>query len=83
MDLDAIGREVDRNYDFFQRHVAQHIAAHRGEFALVRNCEIVGFFNDPGKAAERGASQFADQLFSIQEVTDRPIDLGLYSYAPN
>ena len=83
MDIEAIGHEVDRNYDFFQRQVAQHIAERRGQFALVRNCKIVGFFDDPGKAAEQGAAQFNDQVFSIQEVTDRPIDLGLYSYAAN
>lgn len=81
MDLARISSEVDRNYDFFQRNLAKFISEHRGEYALIRDRKIIDFFDDPGKAASLGSSRFADQIFSIQEVTDTPIDLGLYAYA--
>lgn len=81
MDHARISAEVDRNYDFFQRNIARFIADHRGQYALIRKLKIIDFFDDPGKAALLGSSQFPDQVFSIQEVTDAPIDLGLYAYA--
>ena len=83
MDLEKISIEVDRNYDFFQRNLARYVGEHRGQYALVRNRRVIEFFDDPGEAAREGSSRFPDQIFSIQEVTDAPIDLGLYSYASN
>lgn len=83
MNLQEISREVDANYDFFQRQLADHIESHRGEFALIRRRKIIGFFDDAQSAEERGVACYPDQIFSIQEVTDEPIDLGFYSYAAN
>lgn len=83
MDLDKISVEVDRNYDYFQRNLSRYVGEHRGQYALVRSRKVIEFFNDPGEAAREGSSRFPDQIFSIQEVTDAPIDLGLYSYASN
>jgi hypothetical protein len=83
VDLAKISVEVDRNYDFFQRNIARYVPEHRGEFALIRGRKVIEFFDDPGEAASEGSRRFPDQIFSIQEVTDAPIDLGLYSYAGN
>ncbi len=83
VDLARISTEVDRNYDFFQRNIARFIEAHRGQFALIRNRKVIDFFDDPGEAASLGSTRFPDQIFSIQEVTDASIDLGLYAYASN
>ena len=83
MDLAKISNEVDRNYDYFQRNIARFIRGHRGQYALIRDREVIDFFDDPGEAASEGAKRFPDQIFSIQEVTDAPIDLGMYSYAGN
>ncbi len=78
---DALNREVDQNYDHFQRNVSAYIPGEVGRYALIRHREIIGFFDDPGAAAREGANRFPDDLFSIHEVTDAPIDLGLYTYA--
>ena len=83
MDGEALSREVDRNYDYFQRNIASYLPGERGRFALIRHRQIVGFYDDPGEAAREGSTRFPDEIFSIQEVTDAPIDLGLYSYASN
>ncbi len=83
VDLAKISNEVDRNYDYFQRNIARFIRSHRGQYALIRDRKVVDFFDDPGDAASKGALRFPDQIFSIQEVTDAPIDLGLYTYADN
>lgn len=72
--------EVDRNYDVFMRILSSLLPEHRDEFALMRDGEIVGFFKKPGDANRAGVETFPDGIFSIQEVTDEPIDLGFWSH---
>ncbi len=81
--VDKRETEIDRNYDFFQRTVATFLAERRGQFALLRARKIVGFFTGPGEAYREGLAQFPDELFSVQEVEDRPAEMGLMSFALN
>ena len=71
---------MDHNFDVFQRVLSALIVDHRDQFALMREGEIVGFFDKPGDANRAGMDRFPDQIFSIQEVTDEPIDLGFFSH---
>lgn len=73
--------EIDENYDFFQRSLGSLIQHHRGEFALLKNRRIVGLFQGPGEAYRAGLAQFPDEVFSVQEVEDRPAEMGLTSLA--
>lgn len=76
--------EVDRNYDQFMRILGGLLPEHRNQLALMRDGEIVEFFDKPGDAYRAGVERFPDGVFSIQEVTDEPIDLGFWSHvAPN
>ena len=72
--------EVDRNYDEFMRMLAGLLAEHRDQLALMRDGEIVGFYESPRKALEAATERFPDGIFSLQEVTDEPIDLGFWSH---
>lgn len=72
--------EVDRNYDAFVRSLGTILPRHRGEYALMRHGKIVDYFDRPGSANVAGCERFADGVFSIQEVTDEPIDLGFWSH---
>lgn len=73
--------EVTRNYTAFVQKLPEIVASHRGKFALMRNAEIVEFFDTAADAFRAGQKIFRDQPFSIQEVTDVPIDLGFFSHA--
>lgn len=73
-------REVDRNYDFFMRHLREYLDAHRDQYALLKSASVVEFFAKPGDAYREGLRRFPDRIFSIQEVTDEPIDLGFFSH---
>jgi hypothetical protein len=46
----------------------------------MRDGEVVGFFDTPREALKAAAEKFSDGIFSIQEVTDEPIDLGFWSH---
>jgi hypothetical protein len=80
MDQARQKQEVDRNYDVFMRMLRSLLPEHRDEYALMRDGKIVAFFVKPGDAYRTGVDNFADGIFSIQEVTDEPIDLGFWSH---
>ena len=81
MDLARQRAEVDRNYDAFVRMLSGIVNQHRDQMALMRDGAVVGFFDTPGEANRAGLHRFPDGVFSIQEVTDEPIDLGFWSHA--
>ncbi len=80
MDAARQKEEVDRNYDAFMRVLSTLLPEHRDKWALMRGGEIVGLFVKPGDANRAGVDQYPDGIFSIQEVTDEPIDLGFWSH---
>jgi hypothetical protein len=80
MDTDRLAEEVDRNFDYFQRHVANWMGDHAGEYAVLRSQKVIDFFRTVGEAYRNAVEQFPDHLFSIQEVTNEPIDLGVFSH---
>jgi hypothetical protein len=73
-------QEVDRNYDAFNRVLGSILEEHRDQLALMRDGLIVGYFQTPKEALRAAYERFPDGIFSIQEVTDEPIDLGFWSH---
>ena len=74
-------REIDANYDFLQRQLATVLPERRGQYALIKSCRFEGFYDKPGEAYREALARFDDELFSIQEVTDQPLQLGFFSLA--
>ena len=74
--------EVDGNFEMFQSILPTAMDTHRGEYALLRHRKVEGYYPSLRAALDAGRA-FADRLFSVQEVTDRPADLGLFSHANN
>ena len=79
--MTTIRSEIDSNFDAFQRQLHASLATHRGEYALMREGGIIAFFDRPGDALVSGNQRFSDGIFSIHEVNDEPIDLGVWSHA--
>ena len=79
----AVAREaeIEQNYQFFQGRVGELIKDHAGEFAVLKNREIIKLCDTVAEAIAVGYSQDESGLFSIQEVTDEPLDLGFFSHA--
>lgn len=72
--------QVDENYDAFVRILGSLLGEHRDQLALMRDGRVAGFFDSPREALEAATMKFPDGIFSIQEVTDEPIDLGFWSH---
>lgn len=73
--------EVRKNYEVFQRLLPELLVSHKGKFALMHEGTVVEYFDTPGDAYRAGQKLYPDGLFSIQEVTASPVDLGFFSYA--
>jgi hypothetical protein len=80
MDVERQRQQVDLNYDVFMRMLGALLPEHRDQLALMRDGDIVGYFTTPREALQAATERFSDGIFSIQEVTDEPIDLGFWSH---
>lgn len=74
-------KEVDENLEYFVSQLPALSQTNFGKFALLRHRAITDFFSTPEDAVKAGASLYPDGVFSIQQVTDVPIDLGFFSHA--
>jgi hypothetical protein len=73
--------EIDENLDFFTKELPKISSSHLGKVALIRHKSIIGYFDTVVDAVGTGNKLYSDKLFSIQQVTDVPIDLGFFSHA--
>lgn len=74
--------QVETNYVAFVAELPRLIRDHRGQYALMHDGKIDEFFDSAGQAFCAGRVKFGDvRAFSVQEVDDQPIDLGLFSHA--
>ena len=79
--MDALRIEIDRNYDSFQRSLGKLLRDHRGQYALMKSARIVEYFETPGEAYRQGLARYPDRIFSIQQVSEQPTELGMMSVA--
>lgn len=77
----AIEVEIERNYAAFQNMLPELLKKSAGQYALLHNQNLEGVYPTAGDADRAGYERFKDAPYSIQLVTDEPIDLGFYSYA--
>jgi hypothetical protein len=81
VDRAAKQSEIDSNLVFFQEKLPELLASHAGKYVLLRHREIVGIYDTALDAQVTGQKFYADGLFSVQRITDEPIDLGFFSHA--
>ena len=60
----SIQDAVDRNYEAFTKLLPELLKTNPGQFALLRNGEIVVFFPTAREAIQHGENTFGDGLFS-------------------
>ena len=73
--------EVDKNYEEFLKILPSILQHQRDRYALMRAGKIIGFFSSAMDARTAAKSFIPDGLFSIQRVTDMPVELGYFSRA--
>lgn len=71
---------IRQNFHYFQGVVSDLMERHAGQYALLHARAVIDIYSRPIEALEAGCEKFADGLFSVQKVIDRPLDLGFISY---
>jgi hypothetical protein len=77
----ATQEQLKRNYDAFVEKLPELLPLHGGKFALMRDGEIIEFFDSARDAVLSGTKAYPDKEFSVQEVADRAANLGFLTYA--
>ncbi len=73
--------EIDENLKFFRDRLPSLIVDHSGKYALIRHREIMGIYDTVVDAQLSGAKFYDDGIFSVQKISDEPINLGIFTNA--
>jgi len=73
--------QVDNNFKAFQSLLPSILPLHRDKYALMKDGEIVAYYSTLEDAYMTANRFYRDQPFSVQKVTETPIDLGFFSHA--
>ncbi|WFL78656.1 hypothetical protein P7228_06220 [Altererythrobacter arenosus] len=77
----AIEVEIERNFSVFKDMLEELLERAAGKYALLHNQSLEGLYPTAAAAGRAGFDKFGARPFSIQLVSDEPVDLGFYSYA--
>jgi hypothetical protein len=73
--------QVDRNYEAFRAMLPSILLLHEGKYALMKDGAAVGFYSTLEDVYMTANQFYKDQVFSVQRVTETPVDLGFFSHA--
>ena len=73
--------EVDLNYEAFSRLLPELLLKHENQYVLMRNGSVESIFDTMRDAVVAASKLFDDDLYSVQKITDEPVNLGFFSYA--
>lgn len=79
--MQSAREQVDRNYEAFRAMLQSILPLHEGKYALMKDGVAVGFYSTLEDAYMTANQFYKDQPFSVQKVTDTPVDLGFFSHA--
>jgi len=73
--------QIERNFEAFSQRINEYIPIHANKYALMHDGEVVEFYSGWEDAYKTGMLLYKDdKLFSIQQVTKTPVDLGFFSH---
>lgn len=58
------------DFEYFESILPNIINEHRGQFAIIKNKTIEGYYNSLEDALKNAYEKFPDDEFLIQEITD-------------
>ena len=72
--------EVDRNYEAFKVLLPDLLKTEFNRYVLIHNREVIACFDTSRDAMQAGRIFLEGKHFSVQQVTDKSVDLGYYSH---
>ena len=74
--LEEVQKEVDKNYEFFLKELPNIFNLYNNKYALLKNAEIIDYFDTLDDAIKYAEMRFEDGLYSVQKVNEPPVNLG-------
>ena len=74
-------KEVDANYKVFKKLLPDLMGRHTGKHALMKDREVVNFYDTSDQAFNAGKRRFKDGVFSVQKVSDEVLDFRMWRHA--
>jgi hypothetical protein len=81
MNIEQAREQVDKNYEAFLALLPTIIPLYKDKYALMKDGVAVGFYSTLEDVYMTANQFYKDQPFSVQKVTDTPVDLGFFSHA--
>ena len=78
---EELQKEIDTNYEAFQRMLPNLLPCHAKRWAPMRHGERIDLYDTLRDAHLAGNRLYEDGVFSTQEVTTLIVDQGWYSHA--
>jgi len=72
-------KEVEANYSVFVENLSGLLADNKGAWCLLHDKQIIGFYSTLEDAYRGGVDKYPDRRFSVQEVTDTPLRMGVHA----
>ena len=79
MDADQHKKELEGNYRAFEKLLPT--LRPQDKFALLRHGDLINIFDSTKDALIFASAQFPDGMYSVQQVTNKTIELGYFSHA--
>ena len=79
--IDAAEREVNENYEYYQKMLPEWRNAHLNEHVLIHHQGLMGFYGSMRDAIQVGIKDYGLGSFSVQSIENIPVDLGHQSNA--
>lgn len=73
-------KNEDSDFEFFKSQLPELLKEHTGQFVLIKDQGIHGFYPSLEEALKTGYDKFGDAEFLIQEITDEKRANYLNSY---
>jgi hypothetical protein len=73
--------QVEKNYAAFKAHLRELLDSHPGKQALLHDGVIVDILDTLSDAIKFGNFRFGAGNYSVQEINNRPAELGWYAHA--
>lgn len=74
--LEEVQKEIDRNYETFSKELPNIFNSYNNKYVLLKNAEIIDYFDTMDDAIKYAEYRFEDKLYSIQKINDPPVNLG-------
>lgn len=73
--------EIDQNLDFFQKKLPELLSDHKNRYALLHKMSVSGIYDTMRDALTAGNKLYPDRIYSVQKISDQPINLGFLTHA--